>query len=260
MSLYSLVRPLFADLDKGALEKVGAVAAQAYAAGPVSIGERVKTAMRLVARSPEAVDLLFSSLNYALRKTAGADRSAAVKLAAMVAAAAREIDAEYEKTAAQQRAPQHQSQSAMMPGGPLPTPKPSMPTADKVQTALGLASLAISAAPFLAGALRRRKRERAVDSAHRRVMQEHPELRGDPHVQDYYATMADFAPDVAANPLLAGNILKNIHRIGPEGFTGAQLKELLELQRLRTEQRGKADDVKGVATALGQVRWPRAAS
>ena len=67
-------------------------------------------------------------------------------------------------------------------------------------------------------------------------MRDHPELKNDSNVPQYFQAIADFAPNIAENPLVAGNILMQMHRVGPAMVTPSLIKELVEMQVKTTQK------------------------
>jgi hypothetical protein len=74
-------------------------------------------------------------------------------------------------------------------------------------------------------------RGQALKSSLKSVLQRHPELRKDPNVPEYFQAVADFAPIVAKNPLIAGNILMQMHRVGPSHVTPQLIETLVGIQK-----------------------------
>jgi len=266
MSLTSRFGPLFSEFEHDVLVKVGACAAQAQAG---DVYPAVKEAMAELSTRPDDIDLLFGVLSYTSRNGTPTEKLAAAKLLPLIGRAAREIDAEFTKSA-QQGAPiavprqQRQQQSSQATPEQIASvwgqPHSQWSGKDKAQTALSVAALLTSIAPFAAAAFRNKKRKEDIQKSHVRMLMEHPELRSEHRLPEYLQTMSDFAPDVAANPLIAGNVMKNLHRIGPEGFTASTLKELMDLQKMKNEQGGRPDALKGIAEALGHVHIPSRSS
>ena len=101
--------------------------------------------------------------------------------------------------------------------------------------ALGVAAVGL---PMLMGALESLTRTRGLKSSLQKIMREHPELRNDANAGRYFQAISDFAPAVATNPLLAGNVMKQLHQIGPAALTPAMIKDLLGVQESVTKMRG----------------------
>lgn len=95
---------------------------------------------------------------------------------------------------------------------------------------VGPAIATAAIAPFIARMARSAGRRNKIKSSAQGIFNEHPELRSDPNSERYFGAISDFAPDVAANPLVAGNVMKAMHQIGPGSVTPKVLKELLEVQ------------------------------
>jgi len=269
MTLMQTYDPLFVDLPAAALTKIGSFAGQVQRAQTAdAVGRLVKEAMSELASSEAETDAFFGLLRYTATHGSPSEKEAIAALLPYVTAAARELDGEAAltvKTAAAARragggpmSPENAaySQQHFNAGAEAGAAKTKWSTGDKVNLGLGLAGLAATAVPFAAAALRRRKRDKAIHQAHLHVLMSHPELRGDAMTGQYYQTLADFAPDVAANPLIAGEILKQVHRTGGEGVSPAWIKELLDIQRMRDE-RHRAPEVKAdIGKAFENIRWP----
>lgn len=70
----------------------------------------------------------------------------------------------------------------------------------------------------------------ALKNSLRQILQNHPELRNNPHTPEYFQAVADFAPIIAKNPLVAGNIMMQIHRVGPSYVTPQLIETLIGVQ------------------------------
>lgn len=101
--------------------------------------------------------------------------------------------------------------------------------------ALGVAAVGL---PLLMSGLESMTRTRALKKSLTKVMQDHPELRNDSNAGRYFQAISDFAPAVATNPLLAGNVMKQLHQIGPAALTPAMIKDLLGVQETASKMRG----------------------
>ena len=63
------------------------------------------------------------------------------------------------------------------------------------------------------------------------VLQQHPELRNDPNTGQYFHLLTTFAPSIAANPLMAGQMLKRFHEAGPSLFSNTEtLRNLVGIE------------------------------
>jgi hypothetical protein len=90
---------------------------------------------------------------------------------------------------------------------------------------------AFSAAPIIGAGARFAVRSSKINASKDQIRREHPELRDDPYFERYFDVLRMFSPDVAANPLIAGNVMRELHRLGPEALTPTKVKELLSLQK-----------------------------
>jgi hypothetical protein len=92
-------------------------------------------------------------------------------------------------------------------------------------------SAVFSAAPIIGSGVKWAARTAKISKSRAQIKREHPELRDDPYFERYFEVLRMFSPDVAANPLIAGNVMRELHRLGPEALTPTKVKELLSLQR-----------------------------
>jgi len=95
---------------------------------------------------------------------------------------------------------------------------------------LGPLSLALAATPLIGHGLRLLTSGSALKGSLEKIYRMHPELKNDPNVQDYFQALADFAPDIAKNPLVAGNVIMQMHRVGPSFVTPQLIRELIGIQ------------------------------
>jgi len=135
-------------------------------------------------------------------------------------------------------------------GMPGATSKAPMSHADKWRIGLSAAGLGIAAAPFIAHAVKERRRKSQIRNSFQQVLREHPHLQQDPHIHRYFHAVANFAPSVAANPLLAGNVLNSMHQIGPAAVTPRAIGELMSVDKDMSSRQGYGDHLSGVATGL----------
>jgi len=104
----------------------------------------------------------------------------------------------------------------------------------------GLPAIAagLSAVPALASLTQHLGRKKRIEQSRHQIQREHPMLREDVDFHRYFDTVKRFAPDVAADPLVAGNIMVEMHRLGPAAMTPTRINELLGLQGRMSEHRG----------------------
>lgn len=93
------------------------------------------------------------------------------------------------------------------------------------------ATLALAASPMIKDRIARRRRERQIGESVQQIVNENPTLRDDPNAHHYFRIIKNFAPDVAADPLLAGNVMRDMQTFGPRALTTTRVKDLLSLQR-----------------------------
>lgn len=91
-----------------------------------------------------------------------------------------------------------------------------------------LASAALS--PLVIAGVKSGTRSKKIKESLKQIMIDYPNLKNDPNVPRYFRMIVDFAPDVAANPILAGNVLENFRKLGPAAVTPTVINELLGLQ------------------------------
>jgi hypothetical protein len=96
---------------------------------------------------------------------------------------------------------------------------------------LGPLSLGLAAAPFLASGVKSLLQGRDLKRSLEQIYMQHPELKKDPNVPSYFQAISDFAPAIAKNPVIAGNLLAQWHMAGPMMATPQIIKELTEIQK-----------------------------
>jgi hypothetical protein len=63
------------------------------------------------------------------------------------------------------------------------------------------------------------------------IVKTHPQLAGDQKsLAEHFDVMARFAPDVASSSVLSGNILSQLHKLGPGALTHQMIGELRKIQ------------------------------
>lgn len=81
--------------------------------------------------------------------------------------------------------------------------------------------------------LREQEAQRAegLTKALEEIVKTHPHLTSDAKsLAEHFDVMARFAPDVASSPVLAGNILSQLHKLGPGALTHQMISELRKIQ------------------------------
>jgi hypothetical protein len=97
-----------------------------------------------------------------------------------------------------------------------------------LSAAAGLASLIGSAVK----SRNEKKRARQAQSAsYNTVMEANPHLRNDPSSAQYFNTVRNFAPSVAADPVLLGNVLNDMQTMGPAAMTVERVKGMVDVHR-----------------------------
>jgi len=95
-----------------------------------------------------------------------------------------------------------------------------------------MAAMALSgvAAPVIASGVKAITQSGNLKNSLTRILRQHPELRNDPNVGHYFQILTTFAPHVAQNPILAGNLMKRWHETGPDLIQPGMIKELLDIE------------------------------
>lgn len=85
------------------------------------------------------------------------------------------------------------------------------------------------------------RRNAELEVALKNIVLSHPEMAGDPKsLAEHFDVLARFSPDVASTPVLAGNILSQLHKLGPGALTHQTVAELRKIQEgLDAERSGK---------------------
>jgi hypothetical protein len=102
--------------------------------------------------------------------------------------------------------------------------------AKNYKPAIAAMAMAGVTAPVIAGGIRAMTQSGQLKNSLSRLLRQHPELRNDPNVAHYFQILTTFAPHVAQNPILAGNLLKRWHETGPDLITPNMIKELLDIE------------------------------
>lgn len=83
-------------------------------------------------------------------------------------------------------------------------------------------------------------RHEAIRNSLAQIVQSNPALAADPQgLAQHFEVMTRFAPDVAAEPTLAGNILGQLHKLGPGSMTHSLVAELQKMQQIQDAQRAE---------------------
>lgn len=215
---------LHGDLSDDAIEKVASFQADFIGGTDADRLEMVKEALASVLEDDELADRLFGVINYASDHGDLTEKEAIANLMPLLKVAGAAIDKE-----------------AAFPGDPEYKSSGSMGL-------MGPAVAAAAAAPFISRMMRSSARRGKIQDSASEIYKGHPELRDDPHSKNYFGAISDFAPDIAANPMIAGNVMKAMHQIGPGSVTPKMLKELLEVQeQYDTQKHGPADSLQNFA-------------
>lgn len=203
MSLSDFYRPFYAELDEKSLEKVGEFTSallQAKTFGNYqAVDELLKLATDIISEDPEALDTFLGVLSYSGKYGTPTEKIAADKLTEKVT--------EFSKEAAVKK-------------------KRSKPGWLTPERGLGIAAVTLGAVPLITSLVNKIRSSDKIKRSLRQILADHPELREDPNIARYFQAIVDFSPKIAENPLVAGNVLKQIHQIGPSALTPSLMKEL----------------------------------
>jgi len=104
------------------------------------------------------------------------------------------------------------------------------PIVQTIGKIMGPLSLALAATPLVSSLASSIFSGGALKRSLAQIYQMHPELKSDSNVPMYFQAIADFAPEVAKNPLVAGNVVIQMHRVGPSWVTPQLIRELIGIQ------------------------------
>jgi len=83
-------------------------------------------------------------------------------------------------------------------------------------------------------------RAHAIRSSLQNIVKSNPELTTDPEgLAKHFEVLTRFAPDVAADPTLSGNILGQLAKLGPGALTHSLVSELQKIQREQDASRNE---------------------
>lgn len=132
--------------------------------------------------------------------------------------------------------------------------------------ALKGAAITSALAPLAMTAYKAKREASALEKSFKEIIQEHPVLGAAanlPMTRRYFDALVSFAPPVAMNSLVAGNVIARMHRLGPAMMDINMVKELVSTNKAHQEASekatsgrkplvsGVADAVTGVAAAFG---------
>ncbi len=204
MALTENYRALYADLTDSELAEVGAFVSDLILAKSSSDSEKIasllQSALSDLTQDEDSLDLFFGTAEYVENCGDAGDKIAVANLLDCV-------------------------------GSLIGSPTKTASFATAAQLGLSAAGVGLAAAPFIAHATRRRAQEGKIKKSFAEVMRDHPHLRGDPHLSRYFQAIVDFAPNVAANSLVAGNVLNSMHQIGPQAVTPEAIGKLLSVEK-----------------------------
>jgi hypothetical protein len=163
----------------------------------------------------EDIDRLMGALSFAGKHGSFEDKQGATKIASMLG----DISQEIKKEA-------------------------SMSLGAKVGLGIGVAGLAAQVAPIVGYAINKVRQNSKIAESMKQILRDHPELRDNPDLPRLFQAIVDFAPDVAASPLVAGNVLKHMNQIGIAAVTPRVIGELLDIQN-RQDRRPSISEAVG---------------
>jgi hypothetical protein len=108
---------------------------------------------------------------------------------------------------------------------------------------LPIAGVAFAATPLIVHGTRAAMRAQKHGQSLKTILSEHPALREDPNTSRYFHMIKSFAPDVAANSLIAGNVMEELRKLGPAAVTPARISELLQLQGRISDDRSRVPEL-----------------
>ena len=262
MNLSKTYAALVDGLDKHAEAEVGKFSSDFMTAMTFGhadkVMELVKEAMEVLADDDQSFDALIGALELAGKYGSPMEKIAVERIMPAITHAMREIDSEFRKTAGYVGHPMQMTPYATHQPKVIINTKGGGGLSDfqKMSLLLGAGGLALSAAPFVMKLMRKSKREDEIADSLRKVVMEHPELKENPRTPMYFQSIASMAPEVAAHPALAGNVLKTLHQIGPEGLSPKLVKELIDVQDALTSSKDADSNLVEAgksATNLGKI-------
>lgn len=217
--------PIHGDLNSDEIDKLAEFQIEFMSAPASTRQEMIKEALEVVLQDDLLADRLLGVVSYAGEHGDMEEKEAVAQLLPMMKTAGADIDKE-----------------AAFPGDE--EYKSSGSVRNMIQPALA----AMAAAPFISKMMRGARTRRHINQSAQSIYDQHPELRDDPHSASYFNAIRDFAPSLAANPLVAGNVMKAMHQVGPGFVTPKVLKELLDVQeQYDKQQSGPADALSGLS-------------
>lgn len=207
MSLSEFYKPFWTGLTDDQLAKVGSFSGEFLTAktlGNFSKMEMlIKEATSFLVRDPDAIDTLIGIVNYSSRYGTPMEKEAASRLGHHLAEM---VKSDHEKLAG-----------------------------DKYDKMIAAGALGLSAIPLAMHLGDKASTHFKIKSALRQIIADHPELRNDPNTPRYFQALVDFSPKIAANALVAGNIMKQMHQVGPGALTPSLIKEISDVGKLQSE-------------------------
>lgn len=77
-----------------------------------------------------------------------------------------------------------------------------------------------------------------IRESFQQILKDHPHVATNPKsVAQHFRTIAYFAPDIASDPVVAGNVINSLSKLGPGALTHQLVKELRQLQEGINDER-----------------------
>lgn len=109
--------------------------------------------------------------------------------------------------------------------------KSSYRVMDYVNMAVGAAGLLGSIAPLVMDHNRKSEARNKARKTYEGVLNSNPHLRNDPNTKNYFNTVNNFAPHVASDPILLGNVLNDMQAMGPAAMTVERVQNMVGMQK-----------------------------
>lgn len=130
---------------------------------------------------------------------------------------------------------------------------------DNYKPAIAAMAMSGVAAPVIAAGVKAITQSGNLKNSLTRLLRQHPELRNDPNVAHYFQILTTFAPHVAQNPVLAGNLLKRWHETGPDLITPNMIKELLDIENqsgnIEQTTQKQINVLSGMMMDVAKTKW-----
>lgn len=81
-------------------------------------------------------------------------------------------------------------------------------------------------------------RSKSLQTAKAEIQRLYPRVASSSNFDQFFNTLASFAPDIASQPYAAGRIIEDMTRMGPSSVNMATIGELINMQQNRLKSRG----------------------